>query len=236
MKHLFWTSTIHLLTALTCRVYASILPSSSLPFPINRSTPDGDANYLAPIFPILPFQKYSRNPILTPNPDNDWESVYVYNPTAIVLNETIFLLYRAQNASKTSSIGLAWSTDGYSFTRLDRPILYATQPWEAGGGTEDPRIVRVNATFYLTYTAYDLNTPRLCIATSEDLLTWTKSPPLFSGSEDVTISGDAARRSLISDSKSESPRPNIGWPVPYVLWRQCLLSCDVHRPPELDNI
>ncbi|KAK5325650.1 hypothetical protein LTR93_003870 [Exophiala xenobiotica] len=206
MKHLFWTSTtIYLLTALTCRVYATVLSSSSLPFPIDRSTPDGDADYLAPIFPILPFQKYSGNPVLTSNRDNDWESTYVYNPTAIILNETVFLLYRAQNASKTSSIGLAWSTDGYNFTRLSRPILYATQPWEGGGGTEDPRIVRVNGTFYLTYTAYDLNTPRLCIATSEDLLTWAKYPPLFpDSSEDVNASKseDGARKSIISDSKS----------------------------------
>ncbi|KAJ4524293.1 hypothetical protein HRR83_002413 [Exophiala dermatitidis] len=155
------------------------LSSDSLPFSITKSTTEGDPNYTAPLFPILPFHKYPQNPILTANPDHDWESAYVYNPAALVLNETIFLLYRAQNASKTSSIGLAWSSDGYHFTRLSRPILHATEPWEAGGGTEDPRIVRVNGTFYLTYTAYDLGTPRLCIATSEDLVQWTKHNPLF---------------------------------------------------------
>lgn len=117
--------------------------ASSLPFDITPDTPEGDPNYTAPVFPILPFNKYAGNPILTPNPANNFESAYLYNPTAIVLNETVFLLYRAQNESKTSSIGLAWSTDGTNFTRLDRPIIYATEPWETIGGTEDPRIVRV---------------------------------------------------------------------------------------------
>jgi hypothetical protein len=110
--------------------------ATQLPFNITEATVEGDANYSAPIFPLLPFNKYSGNPILTPNPANNWESAYLYNPTAIVLNETIFLLYRAQNESKTSSIGLAWSTDGVNFTRLAEPILYATEPWEQIGGTE----------------------------------------------------------------------------------------------------
>ncbi|KAF2103344.1 Arabinanase/levansucrase/invertase, partial [Rhizodiscina lignyota] len=146
---------------------------------ISKDTPDGDPNYIPPVYPILPFNKHPSNPILTTNPDHDWESAYIYNPTAIVLNETIFLLYRAQNASKTSSIGLAWSTDGVSFTRLNLPIVYATEPWERVGGTEDPRIVRINGIFYLTYTAYDNSTARLCLATSTDLLNWKKYPPLF---------------------------------------------------------
>ncbi|EXJ83408.1 hypothetical protein A1O1_07031 [Capronia coronata CBS 617.96] len=184
-------------------ISSSHVPSAdTLPFNISKSTPEGDPNYIAPIFPILPFRKYHHNPVLTPNPAHDWESAYVYNPAAIVLNETIFLLYRAQNASKTSSIGLAWSVDGYNFTRLNEPVLYATLPWEAGGGTEDPRIVRVNGTFYLTYTAYDLNVPRLCIATSDDLLHWTKVPPLFQGSDNVHVADNGTRVSRFDHTKS----------------------------------
>ncbi|EXJ64755.1 hypothetical protein A1O7_01093 [Cladophialophora yegresii CBS 114405] len=162
--------------------------ASVLPFNITTSTSLNTANYSAPIFPIAPFNKYARNPILTPNPSANWESAFLYNPTAIVLNETIFLLYRAQNSTKTSSIGLAWSTDGVSFTRLNRPIVYATEPWEQIGGTEDPRLVRVNGTFYMTYTAYDNVTAQLCLATSMDLLTWKKHPPLFPGFQDVAYS------------------------------------------------
>lgn len=172
--------------------------ADSLPFNITTSTPEGDPNYTAPIYPILPFTKYAQNPILVPNPANNWESAFLYNPTAVVLNSTIFLLYRAQNASKTSSIGLAWSTDGVNFTRLSHPIIYATEPWEHIGGTEDPRIVRVNGTFYVTYTAFNNVTAQLCLASSTDLLNWTKHPPLFPAFTDVAY----------SDIDVPSPRQN----------------------------
>lgn len=156
-------------------------------------------------FPIGPFQKYSGNPILSPNPSANFESAYLYNPCAIVLNETIFLLYRAQNESKTSTIGLAWSTDGYNFTRLDRPILYPTEPWEQIGGCEDPRIVRVNQTFYLTYTGFDNSSAQLCMASSQDMLNWVKyDSPLFPGWQDVAFSDIDVPSPRLNHSKSVS--------------------------------
>ncbi|KAI6906721.1 hypothetical protein KC318_g5723 [Hortaea werneckii] len=200
-----WLSTCFLGTfvvALAAAQSTNVSSADQLPFNISRDTVEGDPNYIPPIFPILPFNKYAGNPILSPNPANDWESAYLYNPTAIVLDETIFLLYRAQNASLTSSIGLAWSTDGYNFTRLNQPILYATEPWETIGGTEDPRIVRINQTFFLTYTAYNNVTPQLCIASSEDLLTWRKTPPLFPGWQDVAYSDIDIPMPRLNHSKS----------------------------------
>ena len=45
--------------------------------------------------------------------------------------------------------------------------------WE--GGCEDPRLVeREDGTYVLTYTAYDGQMARLCVATSPDLVTWKK--------------------------------------------------------------
>ena len=213
-EHLAYVSVdMQTITSILCTllayVFASpaldIQSSSSLPFLITKSTPQDDLDYVAPTFPILPFTKYPGNPILTPNPINKWESKYVYNPTALVLNSTIFLLYRAQDADKTSSVGLAWSTDGYKFTRLDKPILYPTESWEAGGGTEDPRIVRINGVFYLTYTGFDLNTPQLCIATSDDLLHWKKYPPIFPGFEDFGISETGEHVLRVNHTKSKKP-------------------------------
>ncbi|KAI7362164.1 hypothetical protein KC354_g7499 [Hortaea werneckii] len=153
------------------RVYdqASEDPAYQLPFNISEDTVEGDPDYIPPIFPIAPFTKYAGNPILSPNPANGWESAYLYNPTAIVLDETIFLLYRAQNASLTS---------------------------------KDPRIVRINQTFFVTYTAYNNVTPQLCIASSEDLLTWRKTPPLFPGWQDVAYSDIDIPMPRLNHSKS----------------------------------
>lgn len=150
---------------------------------ITKLSIDGDIHYKAPqSFPIGPrFEKYAKNPILRPNPENEFESAYLYNATAIVIDDKVYLLYRAQNKAKTSSVGLAWSDDGYNFTRYHKPIIYPTEPWENGGGCEDPRIVRdpVSKLFIVTYTAYDLHTARLCVAVSEDLFTWKKYPPVI---------------------------------------------------------
>jgi predicted GH43/DUF377 family glycosyl hydrolase len=57
---------------------------------------------------------------------------------------------------------------------------------ESGGGVEDPRVVRVDGMFYMTYTAWDLKKPRQCLATSTDLVHWEKKGgPLFPDFFDV---------------------------------------------------
>ena len=70
----------------------------------------------------------SLNPILQPSPELKfldpmtqkevaWEKRNVLNPAAIVRNDTVFLLYRAQDEWGTSRIGMAISTDGMNFTK-----------------------------------------------------------------------------------------------------------------------
>ena len=44
---------------------------------------------------------------------------------------------------------------------------------------EDPRVVRVGKTYYMTYTGYDGETARLCVATSKNLLNWKKHGVVF---------------------------------------------------------
>ncbi|KAI9672661.1 MAG: hypothetical protein M1831_000096 [Alyxoria varia] len=180
-----------------------------LPFPIHSNVPSPSYEQSErPLFPLLPFHKHPRNPILRPNPFNSWESFSSFNPTALVLNNTIFLFYRAQNAKLTSSIGLAWSTDGTTFHKLLYPVIYPTEPWEFGGGTEDPRVVRVNGTVYVTYTGFEwrpeTNTVvgQLCLAYSRDLLHWTKLPPLFPGWMDVAYDAIGRPIARVNHTKS----------------------------------
>jgi len=133
---------------------APIYSSSTVPAVTPSSTENG-ANYTAPVFPLLGFKEYANNPILSPNPANNWESAYLYKLSAIVIDDKVWRLYRAQNSTKTSSIGLAWSDDGYNFTRYTNLVLTGTESYEAKGGVEDPRVIRVNGTFYMTYTGFD---------------------------------------------------------------------------------
>ena len=81
------------------------------------------------------FQKVdSINPILNPtqslsftdpitNSKVFWEERNVLNPAAIVKNDTVFMLYRAQDQWGTSRIGLAYSTDGLHFEK-ELPLCF----------------------------------------------------------------------------------------------------------------
>ena len=132
----------------------------------------------------------SLNPILQPYPSSNfncpvskrivnWERRNVLNPTAVVRDGQVFLLYRAQDSSGTSRIGLATSRDGLHFTRMPNPVFYpdndSMKIYEWPGGCEDPRVVETaDGSYFMTYTAFDGKTARLCMATSPDLRHWSK--------------------------------------------------------------
>ncbi|WP_218331181.1 MULTISPECIES: glycoside hydrolase family 130 protein [Hydrotalea] len=144
---------------------------------------------------LLPFTKANAyNPILLPgklaftDPVTQtkvfWEAAHVFNPAMIVKNDSVFMLYRAQDSAGTSRIGMAISTDGFHFTKIPKPVLFpdndAFKKYEWPGGCEDPRIVMdENGTYYLTYTAFDGHLARLMVATSTDLMHWKKQGPAF---------------------------------------------------------
>jgi len=148
---------------------------------------------------LLPFEKINdANPILTAGDgvftcpilkqEVKWEEKDVFNPAAVVRNDTLFLFYRAEDMigkyAGTSRIGLAWSVDGVHFTRRPTPVLFPNEDfmkmYEWEGGIEDPRIVeREEGLYILTYSSYDGKTARLCLASSTDLIHWTKHGPVL---------------------------------------------------------
>jgi predicted GH43/DUF377 family glycosyl hydrolase len=164
-------------------------------FSCNNSTSENKVGKKNVTWTLLPFIKEDKlNPILVPDSTTEffcpvrnekikWEEKDVFNPAAIVRNDTVFLLYRAEDKigkfAGTSRVGLAWSVDGLHFKKYPVPILYPgndpTKKYEWEGGCEDPRIAEdEKGTYYLTYTGYDGQTARLLIATSTDLYHWTK--------------------------------------------------------------
>jgi predicted GH43/DUF377 family glycosyl hydrolase len=121
-----------------------------------------------------------------------WENKNVLNPTALVYQGKIHLLYRAQDSLGTSRIGMATSSDGIHFTKQATPILapdedaYQTYEWK--GGIEDPRVIETeDGQFLLTYTSYDGKTARLCSAISKDLQHWEKLGPLLASPKYINL-------------------------------------------------
>ncbi len=158
------------------------------------SPADSSANWA-----LVSFVKQdSVNPVLDPGSGSfmdpilhynvKWEEKDVFNPAAVIKGNRAYLLYRAQDKigkpAGTSRIGLAVSKDGLHFARYPEPVLYpandAQKKYEWPGGCEDPRVVEDSlGTYYMTYTGFDGKNARLMIATSKDLLHWTKQGPVF---------------------------------------------------------
>lgn len=119
-----------------------------------------------------------------------WQKADVFNPAAVVRNDTVFMLFRAEDnpdailGGRTSRIGLAFSTDGLNFTRHPEPVLFPEQDdfqkWDHPGGVEDPRVVETpEGSYIMLYTSWNQDIARLSAATSPDLRNWTKHGPVF---------------------------------------------------------
>lgn len=149
-----------------------------------------------------PFQKQNAiNPIIKPRTNTTfacpvrkeivrWEEKDVFNPAAVVRNGKVYMIYRAEDVvgkyAGTSRLGLAVSTDGLHFKRMPKPVFYpnndAMKTYEWEGGCEDPRLVESpNGVYVMTYTSYDGDKARLCVATSRDLKSWQKQGLAFNG-------------------------------------------------------
>lgn len=154
------------------------------------------------------FVRYDANPVLSPDTSSvfycsmqkrmmRWEESETFNPAAVVKDDKIVLLYRAEDntaqgiGSRTSRIGYAESSDGFTMVRRKTPVMYPgednNRKYEWMAGCEDPRVtVTEDGLYVMMYTGAErMDEPhpyaiaRLCVATSRDLVHWTKHGPAF---------------------------------------------------------
>lgn len=106
----------------------------------------------------MQLKKYEQNPILRANPANEWENLCVLNPAVIYddASEEFVMLYRAAGDTDKHNIylGLATSKDGIHFERKsDSPVFAPSEDGSDGGCVEDPRLIKMEGWYYLTYAA-----------------------------------------------------------------------------------
>ena len=147
-------------------------------------------------------QRYPSNekpsPILTPRENITWEAKAVFNPSVIYDRGIFKMLYRTYPSifetttprlkrpgfrfkNQISYIGYAESKDGINFERRNDPFISPDKDYDKYG-CEDPRITKIDDTFYITYTAIDTliekKDPnikiRIALATTKDFVTVKK--------------------------------------------------------------
>ncbi len=146
--------------------------------------------------PIV-LHRAETNPVLEPIIDHAWEAFATFNPAALLLDERVHLLYRAQGYDGLSVLGYAMSSDGIQIDeRLASPVFVPSKAgsdararrknvYVSGGGTsgcEDPRLVEIDGTVYLIYVTFDGCHPpgvALSYITKKDFLKrrWNWSSP-----------------------------------------------------------
>lgn len=120
--------------------------------------------------------KIKKEGILLEKTDKGFENEAVMNPAVIREGDAIHLFYRAVRKGNYSSIGHCILKSPIEILqRKEKPILFPEEKYESQG-IEDPRIVKIEDTYYLTYSVYDKVNVLAAYATSTDLKTFKKHP------------------------------------------------------------
>lgn len=112
--------------------------------------------------------------ILLTKTNLDFEKYGVLNPAVISDGKKIHLFYRAVAENNFSTIGYCQlSSPELIAERYEFPIMVPDFECESCG-TEDPRIVKIEDLYYLSYTAYDGINALGALAISKNLKIWCK--------------------------------------------------------------
>lgn len=121
----------------------------------------------------LSLTRHESNPLLSPRGYLDWEKEGVFNPAALLIEDTVHLLYRAIGGDGVSRFGYTQSQNGTNFSGgLEYPVFTFKQSRPLGlvrkhydpvlypsggswGGAEDPRATRLDGKIYVTFNAFD---------------------------------------------------------------------------------
>ncbi len=116
-------------------------------------------------------KRWEGNPILSAE-DIPFPCNTVFNAGAVKVGDEYILLLRVEDLRGHSVLALACSDDGYHFTVHDEPVMVPSREGAFAvyerKGIEDPRITRIEDTYYIIYTAVSDLGARLALAKTED--------------------------------------------------------------------
>ncbi len=134
-----------------------------------------------------PVFRWPDNPILSPTDVNKvWTSpgmqvITAHNAGTTKFNDELIMLFRSHLRNGISIIGLARSRNGVDWSVDEKPAMVPVNEDEAGG-VEDPRITKIDDTYYITYSAYhgmEKDRVRVSLATTQNFREFTRHGPLL---------------------------------------------------------
>jgi predicted GH43/DUF377 family glycosyl hydrolase len=153
--------------------------------------------------------KVKKEGIILSKTDLEFENEGVLNPAAMQEGESVHLFYRSVQKGNFSTIG---------YCRLDGPLTVAerwNEPFMVPEfeyekhGVEDPRIVKIDDQYYLSYTAYDGTNARGALAISKDLVHFKKQglivPPITFARFISLVESDGVDERYYHDNKFYNP-------------------------------
>lgn len=113
--------------------------------------------------------KVVKHGVLMEKTDSNFENEGVLNPGTTKAYDGYHLLYRAVSKGNHSSIGYCKLTDPLNIAHRElEPVMVPEMDFEQQG-LEDPRLVKIEDIFYITYTGFDGVNALGALATSTDL-------------------------------------------------------------------
>ncbi len=122
---------------------------------------------------IAPLERLASNPLIRPSQISFAKATGTFNPGATIDHASgkVVLLVRVyEGDTGRSSLALALSTDGERIDEI-RPGITREEPYEEWGA-EDARVTWLEdeRRYAITYTGYSPAGPRVCLITTDDLL------------------------------------------------------------------
>ncbi|MBK7085767.1 MAG: pesticidal protein Cry7Aa [Flavobacteriales bacterium] len=118
--------------------------------------------------------KIERYGVVLDKTDLGFENAGALNPACLRVGDNVHMFYRAVRHGNYSTVGHCLFNGPLEVAeRAEKPLLIPEHAYESQG-MEDPRIVKIEDTYYLTYTGYDRTNALGAYATSKDLGTFTK--------------------------------------------------------------
>src|SRR5258705_6736575 len=181
---------------------------------------------------IAPLERLATNPLIRPSDISFVRASGTFNPGVTVdrARDKVVLLVRVfEEASRRSLLGLALSADGEHIDEIwDRPAVARDAPYEHWG-VEDARITYLEdeKRYAITYTGYSRDGPRVCLITTDDLLS-----PTSYRRHGPRIAGDN-KNCVIFPEKVDGKYVILHRPMPRVV---CIKVSKLEKPWPTDGV